>query len=203
LEDFMSNAPAGGKASGFREGFGFLKAWLRQPKSVGSVWPTSAPMARRMAGVIDLSSGLPVLEVGPGTGTITKAILQTGLPHDLLWSLEYSHEFAARLKARYPSAHVIEGDAFQLTKSLGSAGPNQFDSAISALPLLNFPLEARVSFVEQVLDLLPAGRPLIQFSYGPKSPVPPGLGRYKVRRVGMVLRNIPPAQLWVFSREAD
>jgi phosphatidylethanolamine/phosphatidyl-N-methylethanolamine N-methyltransferase len=201
LEDFMANVPAGEKSSGLRDGFGFLKAWLRQPKSVGSVWPTSAPMARRMAGVIDLSSGLPVLEVGPGTGTITKAILQTGLPHDLLWSLEYSKEFADRLKARYPAAHVIEGDAFELAKSLGAACPKQFDSAISALPLLNFPLALRVSFVEQVLDLLPVGRPLIQFSYGPKSPVPPGAGRYKVKRVGMILRNIPPAQLWVFSRD--
>ena len=197
----MTQVPAVEKSSGLREGFGFLRAWLRQPKSVGSVWPTSAPMARRMAGVIDLSSGLPVLEIGPGTGTITKAILQTGLPHDLLWSLEYSKEFADRLKARYPSAHVIEGDAFELKKSLGAACPNQFGSAISALPLLNFPLETRVSFVENVLDLLPAGRPLIQFSYGPKSPVPPGAGRYQVKRVGMVLRNIPPAQLWVFSRD--
>ena len=197
----MTHVPARSSSAGLREGFGFLKAWARQPKSVGSVWPTSAPMARRMAGVIDLSSGLPVLELGPGTGTITKAILDTGLAPDRLWALEYSHEFAARLKARYPAAHVIEGDAFELARSLGAAAPGQFDSAISALPLLNFPLQMRVSFVEQVLDLLPAGRPLIQFSYGPKSPVPPGLGRYKVRRAGMVLRNIPPAQLWVFSRD--
>ena len=102
---------------------------------------------------------------------------------------------------RDPAVHVTEGDAFELLKSLGPAAPRQFDSAISALPLLNFPLQMRISFVEQVLDLLPAGRPLIQFSYGPKSPVPPGLGRYKVRRAGMVLRNIPPAQLWVFTRD--
>ena len=96
---------------------------------------------------------------------------------------------------------MIEGDAFELARSLGADGPKLFDSAISGLPLLNFPVAARVSFVEQVLDLLPPGRPLIQFSYGPKSPVPPGLGRYKVRRAGMVLRNIPPAQLWVFTRD--
>lgn len=197
----MTHVPARSSSAGLREGLGFLRAWARQPKSVGSVWPTSAPMARRMAGVIDLSSGLPVLEVGPGTGTITKAILDTGLRHDMLWSLEYSHAFAVRLKAKYPLAHVVEGDAFELAKSLGAAGPGQFDSAISALPLLNFPLALRVSFVEQVLDRLPAGRPLIQFSYGPKSPVPPGLGRYKVKRAGMVLRNIPPAQLWLFTRE--
>ena len=197
----MVDAQAGKNVSGMREGFGFLRAWLRQPKSVGSVWPTSAPMARKMAAVIDLSSDLPVLEVGPGTGTITKAILDTGLPHKGLWALEYSHEFAARLKAKYPLAHVIEGDAFELARSLGADGPKLFDSAISGLPLLNFPVAVRVSFVEQVLELLPAGRPLIQFSYGPKSPVPPGLGRYKVRRAGMVLRNIPPAQLWVFTRD--
>ena len=96
---------------------------------------------------------------------------------------------------------MIEGDAFELDKSIGQAGPKIFDSAISALPLLNFPIGLRVSFVEQVLDRLPVGRPLIQFSYGPKSPVPPGLGNYKVKRAGMVLRNIPPAQLWVFTRE--
>ena len=197
----MTHVPARSSSAGLREGLGFLKAWARQPKSVGSVWPTSAPMARKMAGVIDLSSGLPVLELGPGTGTITKAILDTGLADERLWALEYSHEFAARLKARHPAVHVTEGDAFELLKSLGPAAPRQFDCAISALPLLNFPLQMRISFVEQALDVLPAGRPLIQFSYGPKSPVPPGLGRYKVRRAGMVLRNIPPAQLWVFTRD--
>ncbi len=196
----MTHVPAGGKASGLKEGIGFLKAWLRQPKSVGSVWPTSAPMARKMAGVIDLSSGLPVLELGPGTGTITKAILAAGLAPERLWSLEYSHEFAKNLKAKFPSIHVIEGDAFELAASLGAGSPSEFDSAISALPLLNFPLPARIAFVNGVLDLLPGGRPLIQFSYGPKSPVPPGSGRFNVRRAGMVLRNIPPAQLWVFSR---
>ena len=196
----MTAVPAGRKTSGLHESARFLRAWLRDPKSVGSVWPTSAPMARKMARVIDHASGLPVLEVGPGTGTITKAILETGLPPDSLWALEYSHEFAARLKAKYPLAHVVEGDAFELKKSLGAACPRQFDSAISALPLLNFPPAVRVSFVEQVLDLLPAGRPLIQFSYGPKSPVPRGAGRFNVKHAGMVLRNIPPAQLWIFTR---
>ena len=110
----MGNVPADGKSNGFSEGFQFLLAWLRQPKSVGSVWPTSAPMARKMAGVIDLSSGLPVLELGPGTGTITKAILEAGLAPERLWALEYSRDFAQNLKAKFPSIHVIEGDAFEL-----------------------------------------------------------------------------------------
>ena len=182
------------------EGLGFFRAWLKAPKTVGSVWPTGAPMARKMASVIDLSSGLPVLEIGPGTGTITKAILESGLAPGLLWSVEYSKPFADSLRRKFPSIHVIEGDAFNLGKTLGEQGKAVFDSAISALPLLNFPLATRIAFVEDVLNRLPAGRPLIQFSYGPKAPVGPGLGDYALKRMGMVLRNVPPAQLWIYSR---
>jgi phosphatidylethanolamine/phosphatidyl-N-methylethanolamine N-methyltransferase len=184
----------------FTDQFTFFRAWTRNAKTVGSIWPTSVPMARKMAGVIDLASGLPVLEIGPGTGPITKQILATGIAPPLVWTLEYSHDFAAKLRVRFPDIHVVEGDAFDLDTTLGGRAPRQFDCAISGLPLLNFPVATRIEFVESVLDRLPAGRPLIQFSYGPKSPVPPGLGNYNVRRHGMVLRNVPPAQLWVYSR---
>lgn len=197
----MSNIPAGPKSGGFGEGFQFLRAWLRAPKSVGSVWPTGAPMARRMAGVIDRASGLPVLEIGPGTGTITKAILETGLAPEKLYAVEYSREFCENLRCKFPKIHVVEGDAFNLAAALGKDGERRFDSAVSALPLLNFPSAARIAFVENVLNLLPAGRPLIQFSYGPKPPAPAGGGNYTVERLGMVLRNIPPAQLWIYSRK--
>ena len=83
---------------------------------------------------------------------------------------------------------------------MGDQKNTVFDCAISALPLLNFPLATRIAFVDDVLDRLPRGRPLIQFSYGPKSPVPAGLGNYSIKRFGMVLRNVPPAQLWIYSR---
>jgi phosphatidylethanolamine/phosphatidyl-N-methylethanolamine N-methyltransferase len=188
------------RAGGFNEQFAFFRAWTRNARAVGSVWPTSVPMARKMAGVIDLSSGLPVLEIGPGTGPITRQILATGIAPPLVWTIEYSRDFAEKLRVKYPEIHVVEGDAFDLDATLGNHAPHKFDCAISGLPLLNFPLATRISFVESVLDRLPDGRPLIQFSYGPKSPVPPGLGSYQVRRHGMVLRNVPPAQLWVYSR---
>ena len=196
----MNNRPANANSSGLRDGFHFLKAWLRQPKSVGSVWPTGAPMARKMASVINVGSGLPVLEIGPGTGTITKAILETGLAPERFWTIEYSKAFADKLRAKFPAINVVQGDAFDLNTTLGDQKNTVFDCAISALPLLNFPLPARIAFVDDVLDRLPKGRPLIQFSYGAKSPVPPGLGNYSIKRFGMVLRNVPPAQLWIYSR---
>lgn len=184
----------------FADEVGFFKAWTRSARTVGSVWPTSAVMARKMASVIDLNSGLPVLEFGPGTGPITRQILATGIAPPLIWTLEFSHEFSGKLRAKYPDIHVVEGDAFNLDASLGKKAPRLFDCAISGLPLLNFPVAQRVAFVESVLDRLPAGRPLIQFSYGPNSPVPANLGTYEIKRFGMVLRNVPPAQLWIYSR---
>ena len=196
----MTSLPATKKSSGLRDGVQFLRAWIRQPKSVGSVWPTGAPMARRMASIINVNSGLPVLEIGPGTGTITKAILQTGIAPEKLWSVEYSKEFSDKLRAKFPMINTIQGDAFDLNTTLGDQKDAIFDCAISALPLLNFPLPTRIAFVDDVLDRLPKGRPLIQFSYGPKSPVPHGLGNYSIKRFGMVLRYVPPAQLWIYSR---
>ncbi len=196
----MSVRKVAGLDNGLRDGLRFFGAWAREPKSVGSVWPTGVRLARKMASVIDLRSGLPVLEIGPGTGTITRAILETGLPRELLWAVEYSKTFADKLRLRFPGVNVVEADAFALERVLPVSQTSQFDCAISALPLLNFPLQSRIALVEDILDRLPPGRPLIQFSYGRKSPVPPGLGTYAVKRLGMVIRNVPPAQLWVYSR---
>lgn len=179
----------------------FLQTWIKKSKTVGSVWPTGSHMAKRMASVINIKSGLPVLELGPGTGSITKAILKTGLPSEKLFAVEYTPEFVAQLHVKFPKINLIHGDAFDLTKSLGSKNHQVFDCAISALPLLNFPLATRTAFIEDVLGRLPAGRPLIQFSYGPFAPVAAKLGYFTVERYDYVLRNLPPAQLWIYRRK--
>lgn len=184
----------------FKDELAFFRSWVNDPKAIGSVWPTGAPLARKLASVVNPRSDLPVLEIGPGTGTITKAILATGIAPEQLWTVEYSAEFCLRLQQSFPQVHVVHGDAFDLDATLGDASPAGFDCAISALPLLNFPLPLRKAFVNQVLDRLPPGRPLIQFSYGPKSPAPPGFADYTTTHFGMVLRNVPPAQIWVYAR---
>lgn len=198
----MTETPAQRTRSPFAEGVGFLRAWLNGPQTVGSVWPTGAPMARRMASVIDVKSGLPVLEIGPGTGTITNAILDTGIAADKVFAVEYSQDFVDRLRVKFPAIHVIQGDAFNLTKTLGNNNQAKFDCAISALPLLNFPPEMRIAFVVDVLTRIPNGRPLIQFSYGPKAPVAAKSGSFTLERYDFVLRNIPPAQLWIYRSQS-
>lgn len=179
----------------------FFKGWLTGPKSVGTPFPTSRYTGEAMARVICCNSGLPVLEVGPGTGVITNAILNGGTRPENLYTVEYSQYFADGLKAEFPSVNVIHGDAFEMDNALGKHNDLMFDCVISAIPLLNFPLKLRVAYLEDMLNRIPRGRPVVQVTYGPLSPVPIGCGNFQVRHHDFVIRNIPPAQLWIYSRE--
>jgi len=185
----------------FDEEIRFFRGWIEKPRSVGSIVPTGAVMARRMASVVDTGSGLPVLELGPGTGCITRAILARGVDPTMLWSVEHSEDFVDHLREIHPGVNFVQGDAFALDAALAGAPP-VYDCAISGLPLLNFPVEARIRFVNSVLERLPPGRPLVQFTYGPLSPVPTRKGDYSVEHFDFIMRNLPPAQLWIYRRGA-
>lgn len=187
-------------AEKFDDELKFFKGWIDKPKAVGSIVPTSSVTARKMASIVDPKSGLPVLEVGPGTGVITRAILAQGIKPENLYAIEYSTDFVRHLRQLYPGVNVIEGDAFNLDATLGDKRDLIFDSVISGVPLLNFPVAQRIAYVESLLDRIPAGRPIVQLTYGPLSPIPPGRGDYTVEHFHFVIRNIPPTQLWIYRR---
>lgn len=184
----------------FDEEIRFFKGMMQGPRKVGSIVPTSATTARKMASVVNPQSGLPVLELGPGTGAITKAILARGVEPENLIAIEYSTDFFQHLVKAYPGVHVINGDAFDLEKTLGVLRGQTFDSVVSGLPLLNFPMQARVALLESLLDRLPPGRPVVQISYGALSPIIARPDRYHIKHLEFVVRNIPPAQLWIYRR---
>ncbi|MBY2914112.1 phospholipid N-methyltransferase PmtA [Rhizobium leguminosarum] len=178
----------------------FFRGMMQGPKTVGSIVPTSSITAKRMASVVDIYSGLPVLELGPGTGAITKAILGRGVRPENLVAIEYSTDFHKHLQRTYPGVHFINGDAFDLQSTLGNFSGLTFDSVVSGIPLLNFPMAKRISLLESLLDRLPAGRPMVQISYGAISPIAANPDRYHIQHFDFVMRNIPPAQLWIYKR---
>lgn len=185
----------------FDEEIRFFKGWIDKPKRVGAILPTSAVTARRMASVVNPQSGLPVLELGPGTGIITKAILERGIAPEKLVSIEFSTDFYNHLVETFAGVNFINGDAFDIEATLGDAWKDQqFDSVVSAIPLLSFPMYRRVELIESLLSRLPAGRPIVQITYGPVSPVIAWPARYQVEHLEFVVRNIPPAQLWVYRK---
>jgi phosphatidylethanolamine/phosphatidyl-N-methylethanolamine N-methyltransferase len=189
-------------AEKFDDELKFFKGWIDKPKAVGSIVPTSSITARKMASIVNPKSGLPVLEVGPGTGVITRAILALGVKPENLYAVEYSTDFVRHMRRLYPGVNVIEGDAFNLNATLGDKRDMVFDSVVSGVPLLNFPVPQRIAYIESLLDRIPAGRPIVQLTYGPLSPIPPGRGDYTVKHFDFIIRNIPPTQLWIYRREA-
>lgn len=186
----------------FRDEIEFLKGWKRNRTAVGAITPTSAATASRMASVIQAASGLPVLELGPGTGVITKAILARGvLPRDLI-SIEYSPEFCCHLREQFPTVDVRCGDAFALDLTLGAQKNTMFDCVISAIPLLHLHPAKRRELVLDLLERIPAGRPVVQITYGLLSPVVSLPAGYEVRHLAFMMRNIPPAQLWLYRKKS-
>ncbi len=178
----------------------FIKGLIDGPKAVGAIAPTSSITARRMASVIDPTLGGPILELGPGTGVITRAILERGVEPSRLTSIEYSRDFYERLVVDFPGVNFIHGDAFQIHDTLSGQQGVQFDAIVSGVPLLNVSTRQRIKYVDELLDLVRPGGAIVQISYGAVSPVPPGKGNYTVEPLDWIVRNLPPARLWVYRR---
>ena len=186
-------------AGSFSENLRFWRALIARPKNVGAVAPSSRGLARAIARQIDPTTSGPVLELGPGTGVITAALLERGFSPGRVTTIEYDPEFAAGITRRFPGVHVIQGDAFDLTRTLGARSQEVFAGIVSGLPLLNFPMALRHALMDGALSRLAPGAPLVQFSYGMNAPVAAPSG-YTVRQAAFVWANLPPARVWVYRK---
>ena len=172
----------------------FFRALLARPRKVGAFAPSGPHLARAMAAQIQVDG--PVLELGPGSGSLTTGILER-IPASQLTCIEYDHDLCQLLKARFHGVHVIHGDAFNLEHTLGHSEP--FAAIISGLPLLNFPMAERQRLMETATARLLPGGVFVQFSYGlaPSVPAPPG---FTVSRAASVWANVPPARVYVYRK---
>jgi phosphatidylethanolamine/phosphatidyl-N-methylethanolamine N-methyltransferase len=175
----------------------FIGRLITQPRTVGAVAPSSRALGRAMAAQIDISADGPILELGPGTGVATAALIARGVVPERITAIEFDPDFARLIARRFPRVSVITGDAFDLEKTLGAGEP--FIAAISGVPLLNHSPERRQIFLEGVLARLKRGAPYVQFSYGLHRPVEPPAG-VTVTQAAFVLFNLPPARVWVYRR---
>ena len=177
----------------------FLRALVAHPKNIGAIMPSSRALGRAIARQVDPARPGPVLELGPGTGVLTQAVLERGITPGRLTLVEFDPDMAAFLAGHFDGVDVIEGDAFDLARTLGAKAREPFSAIISGIPLLNFPMARRRIFMEGVCRLLAPGAPLIQFSYGAHAPVVPSPD-YSVTRTAMVWANLPPARVWVYRK---
>lgn len=183
----------------------FIKQWIENPRLIGAVQPSGPALAKTMASFVDLSREGPIVELGPGTGPVTKALLARGIPAERLVLVEYESRFCHMLAERYPGAKIVQGDAYGLKKTLADKVDGQVATVVSSLPLLVRPERDRVELLHQAFELMGDDGLFIQFTYGLAiSPMPihaHGLkGAYVGKGSAPVLLNIPPARVWRYRK---
>ncbi|HKR75996.1 MAG TPA: phospholipid methyltransferase [Rhodanobacter sp.] len=180
-----------------------LRAWLRDPRSVGALAPSGPALARLMTAHVDHAHG-PVIELGPGTGVFTRALLERGLPGHRLVLVETDPVLASTLAQRYPHARVLRMDAARLGRSSSLFGDERASAVISGLPLLSIPADKVEAIIEGVFERqLQDGGALYQFTYGLRCPVPRALRQrlgLEAERIGGAWLNLPPAWVWRIRR---
>ncbi len=177
----------------------FLRRWLANPMRIGAVLPSSPSLTRLIARHAATGDDGAVLELGPGTGAVTQALLDAGIDEDRLVLVEIDRKLHKWLARRFPKATVIHGDAAKLQEILPQELIGQISTVVSSLPILGFPLPRQRAIVEQVFGVTNAHGRLLQYTYSPNSPFARGLG-VPGELLGRAAGNVPPASLWGFTR---
>ena len=178
----------------------FLRSWIEKPLHMGAVMPSSKLLARTMAQYVDVDSTGPVVELGPGTGAITNALIEHGVDQKRLVLVEYNPGFCALLRDRYPQAKVVQGDAYALRDSLRGVLDARASAVVSGLPLVTKPMLTRLKLIRDAFTALAPGAPFVQFTYSVAPPIPKSLPGVSTEASERIWMNLPPARVWVYRK---
>ena len=178
----------------------FLRTWIEKPLHVGAVMPSGRLLARTMAQYVDANSSGAVVELGPGTGAITAALIERGVDQKRLVLVEYNPGFCALLRDRYPQAKVVQGDAYTLRDSLRNVLGAPASAVVSGLPLVTKPMQTRLKLIRDAFQALAPGAPFVQFTYSVAPPIPKSLPGVSTEASERIWMNLPPARVWVYRK---
>ena len=176
----------------------FIRSWIEKPLSTGAVMPSSRVLARAMARYVDPQTDGPVIELGPGTGPVTEALVKQGVDPARLILVEFNPDFCRLLRTRYPAATVVQGDAYRLRRLLENYVDEPAAAVVSGLPLVTKPLRIRLRLISDAMTLLAPGAPFVQFTYAMLPPIPKKLPGMRAQASEMIWMNLPPARVWVY-----
>lgn len=183
----------------------FVERWVQAPLKVASVTPSGASLCRTMAQAAKAGPGRRVIELGPGTGPITDALLAAGVAREDLLLVELDEIFARHLRGRYPGVRLVQGDARQVHRLAQQQGWAHCDAVVSGLPLIALSVPTQFRIAAGAFRAMGPDGVFVQLTYGPFSPLNPGLVRrlgLTARRYRWIARNLPPASVWIYRRQS-
>ena len=176
----------------------FFRRWLANPLQMGSVVPSSSALCRRIAAQVRRAEDEVVVELGAGTGVVSRALLAAGVPAHRLVVVEIVPDMASHLRQALPGVNVIQGDAFELASALPRAMHGMVGTAICGIPLVLLPLEQQRRFVNAVEAVAP-GKGFLLYTYCITSPLPYRKLGLKATREAWTPLNFPPASVWRYQ----
>jgi phospholipid N-methyltransferase len=182
----------------------FFRSWVSNPLQVSAIAPSGERLARLMTKEVEALDG-PVLELGPGTGVFTRALLARGIRECDLTLIEFGAEFAGALSARFPEARVVQMDASEIGQA-GLFDGKSVNAVVSGLPLLSIPPAKVAAILSAAFSVLRPGGAFYQFTYGPRCPVSRSIMDaldLEATRIGGTVRNLPPASVYRILRKAS
>ena len=176
----------------------FVKSFLKNPKAMGAIYPSSKRLAKIMASYAVFSQNQLIVELGAGTGAITQAMLNRGIPPERIIAIESSLDLVENFRAHFPKIKMIIGDAAHLAELLKNE-TRPIGTIISGLPLRSLSKE----MTERILSVIPAaltphGR-YIQFTYDLRNNARFYPQQYQLAHKKLVWVNIPPAKVEVYT----
>lgn len=181
----------------------FWRNLLEHPKLTGALAPSGPFLARAMARAVGQPRPGLIVELGPGTGPVTKALIEQGFARERLVLVEYDAGFCRMLAGRFAPARVVQGDAYDLPKTLGAYAGQKVAAIVSSLPLLNQPEALRAKLIDDAFALMGPAGVFVQFTYGLDSPVPRQacVQKYSALASAPIWRNLPPARVWCYRHD--
>jgi phosphatidylethanolamine/phosphatidyl-N-methylethanolamine N-methyltransferase len=178
----------------------FIRSWIDKPLHMGAVMPSGKALARTMAQYVDPQGTGPVIELGPGTGAITTALVAHGIDQKRLVLVEFNPTFCALLRERYPQATVVQGDAYTLRDTLWDVLKEPASAVVSGLPLVTKPMLTRLKLIREAFAALAPSAPFVQFTYSVAPPIPKSLPGVSTEASERIWMNLPPARVWVYRK---
>jgi phosphatidylethanolamine/phosphatidyl-N-methylethanolamine N-methyltransferase len=178
----------------------FIRSWLEKPLSTGAVTPSGRVLARTMARYVEPEVPGPVVELGPGTGPVTEALVAQGVDPARLVLVEFNPMFCQLLRARFPAATVVQADAYGLRRALASVLRQPAAAMVSGLPMFTKPILTRVRLLRDALSLMQPGAPFVQFTYAVVPPIPQAFAGVRAEGSERIWMNLPPARVWVYRQ---
>lgn len=177
----------------------FLRA-LRNPRQLGAVAPSSRHLGALLAKHAAFDHESPIVELGGGSGSLTRALIKAGIDPARIYVIELDSELANYLKVAMPLVNVIQGNAADLAQILPSHILGKVHRIVSGLPMINIPQPIQRQILESCFQIMAPGGAYLQYTYSPRSSIDAETYQLNKKRLGTIFMNLPPATVWQYTK---